>query len=151
MRRVTLLKVLMALCVLPALAAAQANPPDLDPEDGTVVADLASLPGTDEFATGNAIISFRETADTFEVQLSVAGLDSGTTYELVLGLNDEMPQIIGSFTTDVNGNGHLHVRLGGLGPFDRVEVLSTGDAVGGLTSLEEHGGSLNQVPSRGAN
>jgi hypothetical protein len=152
MRHSILITALLALLVLPALALAQTpeeeqDPPNLDPTNGTIVADLAPLPGTNEFASGNAIIYYVEAAEQFEVQVSASGLKGDASYELVLGVDDEFGQVLGSLTTDAAGNGHLHATPAQINPFDRVKVIpASPDATGGLSSLEKHGGSLRQSP-----
>lgn len=152
MRHRILITTLLALLVLPVLTPAQVpeeekDPPNLDPKEGTIVADLAPLPGTNEFASGNAIIYYVEATEQFEVQVSATGLDGDASYELVLGVDDEFGQVVGSLTTDPAGNGHLHATPAQINPFDRVEVVpASPDATGGLSSLEKHGGSLRQSP-----
>jgi len=126
-----------------------------DPTAGTIRAKLAPVgipgyPPVDPDAHGNVIINYVKGQDRFEIQANVVKLDPGAAYAVFVYLPHTTGQELGIFTTDQNGNGHLHVTwTGDIQSFDRVNIRTpvSGDTAV-LTSLEAYGGSLRQSPSK---
>ena len=76
------------------------------------------LLGEGDQVLGKAILNYAEDADKTEIQVNCRGLEPETEYTVVLCEIDEQGNItdlmvIGSFTTNNKGKGHLHARLDG--------------------------------------
>lgn len=149
MRKLIFVLVIGALLAMPSTAAAQTT---VNPKDGTVVAHLVPVPSSDiaEDAEGRAIFNYKPGTDSFEVQLTVTGLEANTEYELHIAIHQEKAVAnFGTFTTDLMGSGNLHVAVDEIDEFNIINVRIPN--VGGsrkLTSWEEDGGSLMQTPDQ---